>query len=305
MNSTTSAQVLHDFPIFKVFSDGRVEKVVYAEKIPPLTDPKTGVQAKDVTISHEVSARIYLPKLNSPDEKLPILLYIHGGGFAIESAFSPLYSPYVSTLASLARVICVSVEYRLAPENPVTDCYDDCWTALHWIASQGNGNGVEPWLNEHGDFKRLFVAGDSAGGNLTYNLIVQAGKSKLPTGVKLVGAVLVHPYFVGPGDRIDDMWMYICPNNIGLTDPRIKPDASDMKLIPAEKLLVLVAEKDEFDLRDRGFVFVEEVKKSGWSGKVDILESPGEGHCFHLHRDLSHPATAQVMNKFISFINGI
>lgn len=170
-----STDVVHDFYMFKIFADGHVEKLFEADKIPPTNDPNTGVQVKDVIISDEVSARVFLPKVTSVDQKFPILIYIHGGGFACGSAFSSMYHAYVSALANAAMAICVSIEYRLVPENPITACYDDCWTALRWVLSHASGDGVETWLNKHADFPKLFTAGDSAGGNLAYNLTIQAG----------------------------------------------------------------------------------------------------------------------------------
>nr|QBQ52882.1 carboxylesterase [Sedum lineare] len=298
-----STDVVLDFALFKIFADGHVEKLYEAEKVPPSNDPNTGIQAKDAIISNEVSARLFLPKLTSIDHKFPVIVYIHGGGFALDSAFCPTYDAYVSALASNARAICISVDYRLVPENPITACYEDCWTAFKWVTDHVGGNGIDPWLNEHADFEKLFIAGDSAGGNLAYNLTVQAGKSKLPNGVKLIGTVLVDSYFSGCTDEVDRMWMYYCPNNTGLNDPRIKPYQSDLKQFPPEKVLVFVSEKDEYNLRDIGYAFVDQLKGSGWSGKVDIFESIGEIHCFHLYGDIFRPAAKEVMDRFVSFIN--
>lgn len=59
-------------------------------------------------------------------------------------------------LCIVVRAIHISIEYRLVPENPITSCYDDCWTALQWVLSHANEDGVEPWLNKHADFRKLF-----------------------------------------------------------------------------------------------------------------------------------------------------
>ncbi|KAK3013621.1 hypothetical protein RJ639_009324 [Escallonia herrerae] len=46
---------------------------------------------------------------------------------------------------SLARVIVVSVDYRLAPENPLPIPYEDSWASMQWVAAHFGGEGPEPW----------------------------------------------------------------------------------------------------------------------------------------------------------------
>ncbi|KAM1731587.1 hypothetical protein ACFX11_017449 [Malus domestica] len=118
---------------------------------------------KDVTIQPEpvVYARIFLPKIQDPAQKLPVLLYLHDGGFIFESAFSPIYHNFVGRLAAEAHAIVVSVEYGLFPDHPVPACYEDLWAALKWLASHASGDGTESWLNKYADFDRLFIGGDS------------------------------------------------------------------------------------------------------------------------------------------------
>uniref|UniRef100_A0A5B7BD81 Putative 2-hydroxyisoflavanone dehydratase-like n=1 Tax=Davidia involucrata TaxID=16924 RepID=A0A5B7BD81_DAVIN len=298
---STNPEVAHEFRFFRVYKDGRIEKFLWpTQKIPASDDLITGVQCKDVPISPEtqVSARIFLPRITDPTHKLPVLLYIHGGGFSFESAFSPLYDPHVRTLAAEANAIAVSVEYRLAPEHPIPACYDDCWAALQWVASHSSGNGPDPWLNKFADFDRIFIGGDSAGGNISHSLAVRVGSSGLP-GMKVAGAVLVHPFFGGL-EEDDKMWMYMCPTNGGLEDPRIKPPAGDLARLGCERMLVFLAENDH--LREVSGAYCEELKKSGWGGTVEIVETPGEEHCFHLFNTTSEKAVA-VIKKIASFIN--
>jgi acetyl esterase/lipase len=87
---------------------------------------------------------------------LPALLYIHGGGMVIGS---------IETEDALTRSYClevgcaaVSVEYRLAPENPHPAPVEDCYAALVWMAENAERLGIDP--------DRIAVYGGSAGGGL-------------------------------------------------------------------------------------------------------------------------------------------
>ncbi|KAB1207112.1 putative carboxylesterase 5 [Morella rubra] len=223
MESSAKA-VAHDFPpFFRVFEDGTVERLLGTETVPPTTDSFTGVQSKDVTISAEtgVSARLFLPKTASSTHKLPLLIYVHGGAFSIESPFSPAYHSHVSSLVAEANVVALSIHYRRAPEHPLPIAYDDTWAAMKWAATHCRCNGPEAWLNDHVDFERVFVAGDSAGANIAHVMVRKAGDDGLE-GVKIVGMVLVHPYF--GNDRPDKLLDFVFPTISGPNDHRIYPN---------------------------------------------------------------------------------
>ncbi|GLT78479.1 hypothetical protein SLA2020_500130 [Shorea laevis] len=185
----------------RVYKDGSVERIPS-----PNPDPETGVSSKDITISQNppVSARLYLPNLTHlhyPNPTLPIFVYFHGRRFITGSAFSSLYHRYLNILVSLAGVVAVSVEYRLAPENPLPVAYEDCWTALQWVASQTIGNKPDkesdPWLLNYGDFGKILIGGDSSGGNIAHNVAMRAGVEDLKGGVKIFGALVGYPFFWG------------------------------------------------------------------------------------------------------------
>lgn len=172
-----------DFQIFdylRVYKSGRVERLRGTETVPAGEDSVTGVSSKDIIIDIEtnVSARIYFPKpFSNKPEKLPVLVYFHGGGFCIQTAYSPIYHSYLNLFSSEAKMIIVSIEYRLAPEFPLPAAYDDCWKALQWVVHQLDGATAvpEPWLVNFGDLSRLFLAGDSAGANIAHHMALRAG----------------------------------------------------------------------------------------------------------------------------------
>ena len=119
--ASTDSEIAKEFRFFRVYIDGRVELFEPdCEKIPPSDDPTTGVRSKDVVISSEppVSARIFIAyeAQNPNQKKLPLLFYVHGGGFCRRSAFGPRYHNFCSVVSAQANAIVVSVEYGLFPD---------------------------------------------------------------------------------------------------------------------------------------------------------------------------------------------
>ncbi|KAJ4716347.1 Alpha/beta hydrolase-3 [Melia azedarach] len=299
--SSDYTKIAHDFtPFFRVYKDGVVEKCSPVEKISPDDDPLAGVRSKDAIISTKpsISARIFIPRMRDHNMQLPLVVYYHGGGFCLGSAFDKRYHNFVSSLAAGANAIAVSVEYRLAPEHPIPACYEDSWAALQWVASHANGQGPEPWLTNHADFRRVFLVGDSGGANIIHNMMVREGISAVLRKTKLVGLAFMHPFF--GGTDTDRMWLFLCPNNRGLLDPRLRPPAEDLGRVYCDTVLVFLSEKDIY--RDAGKRYCDDLRRSGWRGSVEIVEQKGVGHIFHLLKpNCQQPV--DLINRLVSFIN--
>lgn len=125
----------------------------------------------------EISIRIYRP---SDKPCLPVLLFIHGGGWVL---FSPAtYDPLCTAICSEADCMIVSVGYRLSPESKFPVAPDDCMDALQWVLSNASGIGGDP--------TNVIVCGDSAGGNLAAVTAIRARDEGFP---KLAGQVLIYP----------------------------------------------------------------------------------------------------------------
>ncbi|XP_051131464.1 probable carboxylesterase 12 [Andrographis paniculata] len=295
--------ITHDFPpFFRIHASGHVERYQEHDFVPPSTDPQNGVVSRDAVVSPEnnLAVRLYLPQTKTA-AKLPLLIYIHGGAFSVQSAFSSVYHPYVNSLAADSKSVVVSIEYRLAPEHPLPACYDDSYAAVKWVGSHSRvGQGPDPWLNEHADFERVYIAGDSAGANIAHDVVVRSASPAENLGLKFSGLILIHPFF-GSG-KPDKLWDLVYPNTAGPNDFRLNPaaDLARLSRLSCERVLVVVAEKDF--LRNRGRYYYEALKSSHWKGSVELFETPGEEHVFHLLNPTSENAIS-MMNRISKFIN--
>ena len=122
---------------------------------------------------HALPARLYAPRT---DVGLPVLMYLHGGGFTIGNLAT--HDILCRELARLAGCMVVSLDYRLAPEHRFPTAHNDAWDALQWLARQGQTLGADP--------ARLAVGGDSAGGTLAAASAILARDAGLPLALQLL-----------------------------------------------------------------------------------------------------------------------
>lgn len=98
------------------------------------------------------------------------LLYLHGGAFRVGSPHS--HRHLTNQLSQRCGMAVLAIDYRMLPEHKMIACHEDAQTAYRWILSNGP-DGPK-------DAESLFVAGDSAGGNLTLSVIAWARDQGLP-----------------------------------------------------------------------------------------------------------------------------
>lgn len=187
----------------RLFDDGSVDRTwtgppqvkFMSDAVSPHKHFVDGVATADVTTPDGLKLRIYLPERqeHSP-EKLPVLLHFHGGGFCISEADWFMYYAIYTRLAVSAGAVVVSVYLRRAPEHRLPAACDDGYAALLWLRSVARGESHEPWLDDHADFDRVFLIGDSSGGNIVHQVAARAGREDLKP-VRLAGAIPIHPGF--------------------------------------------------------------------------------------------------------------
>ncbi|MED5622017.1 alpha/beta hydrolase [Ideonella sp. BN130291] len=120
-----------------------------------------------------LAARLYA---SSAAAALPVLLYLHGGGFTIGGLET--HDSLCRQLALRSGGAVVALDYRLAPEHRFPTAVDDSWAAMRWLAEQGASLGL--------DGTRLAVGGDSAGGTLAAVCALHARDLGLPLALQLL-----------------------------------------------------------------------------------------------------------------------
>jgi len=94
-------------------------------------------------------------------EKLPIVIFFHGGGNVLGRATDFQYDALSRNFVTEGPYSLLSVDYRLAPEHTIPEGIDDCLSAVFWVRKN-----EEPYLQKYSDTTKIILMGDSAGGYL-------------------------------------------------------------------------------------------------------------------------------------------
>jgi len=207
----------------------------------------------------DIPIRIYTPEGDGP---FGVLMNFHGGGWVIGDLDTS--DAVCRELATLANVVVVSVDYRMAPEAPYPAAVDDCFAATAWAAehkSELNGNG------------KLGVTGESAGGNLA---TVMCLKARDENGPKINFQCLLYPVTDcdmsrqsyldnGEGYLLETksmayFWDHYCPDPAQRAQAYASPIQAD-NLSGLPPALIVTAEFDP--LRDEGHAYAEALDAAG------------------------------------------
>lgn len=130
---------------------------------------RSGVVVEDRVVPESedlaaVAVRMLLPESDSASQLRGGVLSIHGGGFAL--GLAKMDDGSNAQIVRETGAVVVSVDYRLAPENPFPGPADDCYAALVWLAEHATELGVDP--------TRIIVLGVSAGATLAATTALMA-----------------------------------------------------------------------------------------------------------------------------------
>ncbi|MDQ0268599.1 alpha/beta hydrolase [Cytobacillus purgationiresistens] len=151
------------FPAFNLPEGLEAARQAPSVPIEPSPHVSTSVQMITGGDSQPMKVKIYEPA-GRGRISLPALLFIHGGGYVVGDPDGN--DGICEIFSEEAKCVVVSVDYRLAPENPYPAPLEDCYAALTWMAQSADDLNI--------DVSRLAVAGQSAGGGLTAALSLLA-----------------------------------------------------------------------------------------------------------------------------------
>ena len=217
------------------------------------------------------------------------LLYIHGGGFV--SGSGGYYIPQTAHISAAAKCAVLLVDYRLAPEFPFPAGLNDCVAAHEWMISNGPDGPSKA--------RATFVAGDSAGGNLTLATLLAIRDRKLTMPA---GGVPISPTsdFTLASDSLKSVKDPIISAKtmpifrdmyLGKADPRdplASPVFGDYRGLPP--LLFQIGEHEM--LRDDGIRAALKARADGIAVTLEVW--PGMFHVFQSHEPLLPEARAAI-----------
>jgi len=131
-----------------------------AQGLGPFPLPPKSPRAETITIAGPGGP---LPlRIIAPARPRGVFLHIHGGGWTFNTA--DMQDDRLERLAEVCGLACVSVEYRLAPENPYPAPADDCETAALWLVREAKARFGTEWLA---------IGGESAGAHLAVTALLR------------------------------------------------------------------------------------------------------------------------------------
>ena len=171
-------------------------------------------------------------------------LYIHGGAWMMGSPRS--HRTITTRFSEISGGAVLAIDYRLMPEHPRKAGIEDCHSAYRWMLNNGPDGAAQA--------KTVFVAGDSAGGNLTLSLIAwvrdqglrapDAAVAMSPATDGTLGSpsllanietdAMLGPLF-GPLSRVPRsvlLWVAWLRHRIRPNDPVVSPVFGDLSNLP-------------------------------------------------------------------------
>ena len=128
--------------------------------VPEVT--RTEIEVKSSRGEHSIRMLIFAP--DASEGPLPCLYHMHGGGFIAGTVDS--CDPLLRPIAAQLDAVCISVDYRLAPETSFPGNIEDCYDGLAYVFEHADELGI--------DRGAIGVMGESAGGGLAAALAVLA-----------------------------------------------------------------------------------------------------------------------------------
>ncbi len=234
--------------------------------------------------------------IDSPDSDDGVILYLHGGAYALGSVHS--HRELIARLVLATNCKALAIDYRRAPEDPFPAALDDSVQAYTWLLSKG----VEP--------SQICIAGDSAGGGLAIATLItlrEQGKP-LPAGaicfspwldLTLSGDSVLKNMHLDPilSGTILQKYVNYYIGSHNADDPLISPLFGDLRGLPP---IHLQTGRNEI-LLDDSIRFYEKAQQAGVDVTLNIWDDMF--HVFQLFSFL--PETQESMKQVSAFVSRV
>jgi len=138
------------------------------------------IQEFKVDLKGVPSFNLYFYRPKNKKEKLPVVLYVHGGGWFLGG--KEVFDMYIRKLCNKINMAVAFVDYSLSPEVKYPVAINQVYGALKYIKNNVGDLNV--------DAGKIAIAGDSAGGNMATVTAIRASKEN---GPKVRAQVLIYP----------------------------------------------------------------------------------------------------------------
>ncbi len=247
---------------------------------------------------NEVRTYIIRPE-NSTNNKLPVVLYLHGGGWVMGDEY--VYDNLIKKISAGANVAIVFPEYTRAPEAQYPVQINEIYSVLNYVYEHADEMNF--------DRNKIAIMGDSAGGNMA---AVTAMRVKDDDAVKIKFLLLIYPVTNADMDTdsyhhfkdgpwltkksMEYFWDAYVPEKKLRKDKFVSPlyaELEDLKGLPST--LIITDENDV--LRDEGEAFARKLDDAG----VDVVNVRinGTHHDFVMLNALSETEPAKGTLKMI------
>lgn len=253
----------------------------YRDMIPLAGAPDAVAEVRAIEIpaagpERKIPARLYVPQGADGIKPLPIVMFVHGGGYI--SGDLDTHDVMVRAMANGAKALVLAVDYRLAPEHPFPAGLEDVYASLQWVATHAGEIGA--------DASRIAISGDSAGANLAAAATLL---SRDRDGPKIAAQWLMYATLSNTMDT--DSWKQLgdarfptrpimlrfiesyLPAGTDRNAPLTAPLSADHRDLPPA--LLQVGELDP--LRDESIDYAQALQKSGAEARAVVYKGVGHG----------------------------
>ena len=254
---------------------------------------------------------VYLPPRRSgaPTAPHPLVLYIHGGGWATGHArHSGAFENWPGQLASLAArgYVVSSLNYRLSGEAPFPAAIQDVKSALRWLRAHASDLGI--------DKRVAIVWGGSAGGHLAALAATSCGEPALaPPGAQggesdcVQGAILWYPITdfsalagAAAADNPESRFLGCAPSRCPAETLRLASPLQQVTARTPPMLLVHGANDHQVPVKQSQLMH-EALQKAGVQSELLVI--PDVDHSFiGATADSTRRASLEALDRSIAFI---